>query len=139
MPRGKRRDRESMRFFSDTRGRRLKVERQLRRLSQKRGSGAETLVDQALAQLKNEGEIRHFYYDRRLEHQGIDRMIVTDWREVPLQVKSSVAGIRQHFEHHPPEKGERISVVMVGPGEKVASLKTKIRKILDRRVPERRP
>ena len=77
------------------------------------GKPNEDRVEKVLERLKAEGEIHHHYRQDpggELDRQGIDFLVYpeADWI-IPLQVKSSFAGMDDHFIKH----GHRIPCIIV--------------------------
>lgn len=111
----------------------LQVQKTIAQLSHQRGKLADQRFAQTLEEMKKAGEILGFYRHRHLErHEGIDWVVVTSWDQVAFQVKSSIAGLRKHFQKTQ-DKGVCIPVVVVAPGDTTEQIKAKICKILRRR------
>lgn len=100
----------------------------IREITRQRGQGAETTVDIILDEMMEDGEIVSFYKTARRadKFQGIDFYIFKiNGEKVPLQVKSSRTGARNHREEF-----SDIPVIIVKIEDDTKTIKNKIRKLL---------
>ncbi len=94
-------------------------------IGRQRGSGAETAVSMAFAEMKKEGEITSFYKTARRadKFQKIDFFVIRiNGDKVPLQVKSSFFGAMEHQKKFP-----GIPVIVVKSQDDTETVKSKIR------------
>lgn len=98
--------------------------------SQEKGFETEQRVDEALARLQAQGMISSFNSNGRLDRHGIDRMINTPSGSIPLQIKSSLTGLREHIAICR-RTGEFIPAIVVKEGMPLELIEQEIVKIVE--------